>query len=117
MSAKRLIIATIFGTIAGVICGWASVSSVAEEIRSMVFISTLLNRMFIGFLIGISAWKVQWILHGTVLGLLGSLPLAVPLIWNQEAGFVAFVMLAVAGIVWGFLIELFTSVVFKAKSE
>ncbi len=116
MTAKRLILATIFGTIAGVICGWASMSSVAEEIRSMVFVSSLLNRMFIGFLIGISAWKVHWALHGTVLGLVGSLPLAVPLLWNQDAGFEAFIMIAIAGIVWGFLIELLTSVVFKAKS-
>ncbi len=115
MYAKRFWICLVLGFIAGLICAWMGCSQVPEDIRTMVFWSTVLNRAFIGFTIGISAWKMRWALHGTVIGLIGSLPLSFPLIFSPDAGFGVFLMYTVAGAVWGFLIELVTSVVFKAK--
>lgn len=114
---KRLFIALIFGVVAGVICGWGSISQAAEEMKQMIFWSALLNRAFIGFVIGISAWRLGWVLHGIVIGFLGSLPLSFPLIFNPDAGFMVFIMFTVAGIVWGFFIELLTTVVFKAPMK
>jgi len=115
MSSKRTLICLVCGLIAGTACGYGGMSSVPEDVRTMVFISSLLNRTFIGFVIAISAWKMNWAMHGALLGLLGSLPVSIPLIITPNAGMTAFFMFTFGGIVWGFLIELFASVVFKAK--
>ncbi len=117
MYAKRFWLALVFGTVAGVICGWGGYDNTPEDIRMLTFVSALLNRMFIGFVIGISAWKMQWALHGVVMGFLGSLPLALPLIWTGEGGFAVAGIYILAGIVWGLLIELGTSVIFKARQQ
>ena len=115
MYAKRFWLCLILGFIAGFICAWTSYSQVPDQMRTMVFWSVVLNRAFIGFVIGISAWKMGWALHGIIIGLIGSLPLSFPLIFSPDAGCTVFVMYTAAGAVWGFLIELLTSVVFKAK--
>jgi len=117
MYAKRFWIALIVGIVTGIICGWTGYKQTPEDIRMMVFLSALLNRAFIGFAIGISCWKIGWIQHGILLGLIGSLPLSFPLIFNAQAGMMAFVMCSVAGIVWGFIIELFATVIFKAPMK
>jgi uncharacterized membrane protein len=72
-----------------------------------------MNRTFIGFMIGISCWRMHWALHGIIIGLLGSLPIAAPLV-GKSSTVMGFVLIMIAGIVWGFLIELLTTVVFKA---
>jgi hypothetical protein len=116
MIAKRFWICLICGMIAGLICGWTGSAQVPEGVSgAMVFWSAFLNRAFIGFVIGISAWRMSWALHGIVIGFLGSLPLAFPLIFTPQAGFNPFFAYLIAGIVWGFLIELVASVIFKAK--
>ena len=117
MYAKRFWLCLILGFVAGLICAWTGNSQTPEEIRTMVFVSVVLNRAFIGFVIGISAWKMGWALHGIVIGLIGSLPLSLPLIYNPQAGFGIFVLYTIAGAVWGFLIELVTSVLFKARMK
>lgn len=115
MYAKRFWLCLILGFIAGLICAWTGYSQTPEEIRTMVFVSVLLNRAFIGFVLGVSAWRMGWALHGIIIGLIGTLPLSFPLIFSAQAGFGVFVMYTAAGAVWGFLIELVTSVLFKAK--
>lgn len=115
MYAKRFWLCLICGVIAGLLCGWTGYAQTPEEIRTMAFLQALLNRTFIGFVLGISAWKMAWATHGMVIGFLGSLPMSFPLIFTDQAGFTVFLMYTVAGIVWGFLIELVTSVVFKAR--
>ena len=117
MYAKRTFLALFFGLIAGLICGWTGYSDTPEEIRMMVFITVVLNRLFIGFIIGISAWKMKWQAHGIVLGLLGTLPLSVPLLYSAGAGLNIFLMYTIAGVVWGFLIELLVSKALKAPQR
>lgn len=114
MYAKRFWLALIFGIVAGLLCAWTGYAQTPADIRIMVFVSVVLNRALIGFIIGLSAWKMGWALHGLVIGLIGTLPLSVPLIFTAEAGFVPFLMYTVAGLVWGFLIELLVSKAFKA---
>lgn len=115
MYAKRFWLCLICGIVAGLICGWTGCSQTPKDIRTMVFLSALLNRTFIGFVLGISAWKMGWALHGMVIGFLGTLPMSFPLIFNAQAGFGVFAMYTIAGIVWGFLIELVASALFKAR--
>ncbi len=115
MYAKRFWLCLILGFITGLICAWTGYSQTPEDIRTMVFLSVLLNRAFIGFVLGISAWRMGWALHGIIIGLIGTLPLSFPLIFTPQAGCGIFVMYTAAGAVWGFLIELVTSVLFKAR--
>ena len=63
-------------------------------------------------MIGISALKMNWWFHGLVLGFIGSIPMAIPIINDIQIFIGTFVM----GMIYGFLIELITSVLFKAKS-
>lgn len=75
----------------------------------------------IGFVIGISSLKIHWTIHGLFMGLLFSLPLAFSgLMAPETPEFSATVMLVstvVMGMIYGFLIDLITSLLFKAKIE
>jgi hypothetical protein len=70
------------------------------------------GRGLTGFAIGISALRMSWWLHGIVLGLIGSIPMAIPVMERPEIAVGTFVM----GAIYGFLTELITTIVFKAKS-
>ena len=108
---KRLILSIILGMIAGLACAYVSkdqlLAKFPAEMVSPMMCGTALNRTIIGLLIGVSAWRMHWALHGIIMGFLGSLPLAAP------AGNAIFII-AGAGIVWGFLIELIVTVIFRA---
>jgi|GEM_PF-263868 len=113
---KRLVISVILGMIAGLACAYLSkpslTASMAAAMVPSVMCSIALNRTFIGFMIGISAWRMHWVLHGIAIGFFGSLPIAAP--WIGQSGLAGFFIMMVAGMVWGFLIELLTTIVFKA---
>jgi MFS family permease len=120
-NTKRLIIATLSGFLFGLVCcGLAS--SGGNQLAWPVTAQIIASRTLIGFAIGISCLKLyHWSVHGSVMGLLFSLPLAF-------SGFMApdspqydktsmFVWTIILGMVYGFLVELITSVFFKAKKE
>jgi hypothetical protein len=108
--AKRFWIAIILGVICGLLCGVGGITFV-EGFSSAEMWSAIFNRAFIGLAIGISAWRLGWFLHGILIGFLGSLAIS---IFTDFRGFVTVCLL---GILWGFLIELFTTVVFKAPMK
>lgn len=119
MKIKRLIIATLFGFFFGFVC-WAFAFSNSGELPWIISLQIITGRALIGVAIGISSLeKIHWSLHGIIIGLIFSLPLAI-------SGFMApenpdfshekmFAGTLVMGIIYGFLIELITSVLFKAK--
>ena len=115
MYSKRFWLCLILGVIAGLICAWTGYAQTPEDIRTMVFLTAVLNRAFIGFVLGVSAWRLGWAPHGIVIGLLGTLPMSFPLLFTPVAGLFPFISYTIAGMVWGFLIELVTSGLFKAK--
>lgn len=112
LTSKRVIIATISGVVFGFVClGFAlSNPDSSETLSSTVRWSIVIGRTMLGFMIGISALRLKWWLHGIVLGIIASIPMAVPIIDNT----VIAVSTVVMGIVYGFLIELITSVLFKS---
>ena len=63
-------------------------------------------------LIGISALRLNWWLHGIVIGFISSIPMAVAL-WGR---YDVMIGTLVMGMIYGILTELITSVLFKAKS-
>ncbi len=117
-SATRVIIATILGVIFGFVC-FAFASSGETELPTAVAVQIILSRTLIGFAIGISAIRMHWVLHGIVMGVIFSLPLAFSGLMapeNPEFSKTAmFIWTIVLGLIYGFLIELITSVIFKAK--
>lgn len=75
-------------------------------------ISSIGNRILIGFVIGISAWRIHYLLHGALMGLIVTLSTSLGILVQSISGFLMF---TIAGIVYGFLIELFATKIFKAK--
>lgn len=114
VNSKRLLIATLFGIIFGFVC-WGFAASGGPQPWYFA-VSTILGRTLIGFAIGISAFKIAWWLHGIIMGFVFSLPMAFYGFYVPEQGTMIFFGTIVMGIIYGFLIELITTVAFKAKA-
>jgi hypothetical protein len=111
MSGLRVVITTILGFIFGIVCMLLA-SSKGPLAPAMAW-SIIFNRTLMGFVIGISAWKINYLVHGILLGLFVSLSMALAAI--PEKGTYVFWMTMFAGAVYGFLIELITHQIVKEK--
>jgi hypothetical protein len=118
---KRVVIATLSGVLFGFVCvGLAS--SGPGVLPWPVIVQIIVSRTLIGFAIGISSLAMgHWAIHGLVMGLLFSLPLAFSGLMapdNPEFTKTAmWVMTVVLGMIYGLLIELITSVFFRARQK
>jgi len=116
---KRLIIATLSGFLFGFVCfGFACSGS--GEINSWLGLSIISGRTLLGFGIGITRFQMKsWVINGLVLGFLFSLPAAFGTIIMPENADLNPQIIAIStivmGMIYGFLIELITTVFFKAK--
>jgi hypothetical protein len=120
-NSKRIIIATLSGVLFGFVC-FAFASSGPEPLPWQVAVQIILSRTLIGFAIGISSLSsIHWSLHGIIMGLLFSLPLAFSgLMAPENPEFTAsamFIWTIVLGMIYGVLIEVITSLLFKAKIQ
>ena len=120
-NAKRAIVATLSGVLCGFIC-YGLASSGPGQLAWPVSVQIILSRTLIGFAIGVSCWRMHhWSIHGLVMGAIFSLPLAFSGLMapdNPEyskAGI--WVMTVVMGMIYGLLIEVITSVLFKARQK
>ena len=84
------------------------------EFDTMMIVWIFLNRILIGFVIGISTWRIHWVWHGIILGGIVGLPFSYSVLL-QEADFLTFIMVLLVSCFFSFFIELFTSGIFKAK--
>ncbi len=109
--AKRITVATIMGFLCGLFCAWGASSM---GFSFWVLASTVANRTVMGFGIGISRFKMHWAIHGLLLGAIFGLPLSLAALQSGVRNFLA---LEGASIVYGFLIELVTSILFKARQD
>lgn len=114
LTFKRVIITTILGALSGLVCmGLASSNpDPSGSVTTGTLLLIVISRTMMGFTIGISAIRMKWWLHGIFIGFIASIPMAIPVFER----FPVFIGTFVMGILYGFLIELFTSIVFKAKS-
>ncbi|MFQ6003509.1 MAG: hypothetical protein ACE5KJ_07155 [Candidatus Zixiibacteriota bacterium] len=112
MRGLRVLVTTILGFIFGIIC-WLFASSGEPEISPAISWSIILNRALLGFVIGISVWKINYILHGIILGFVVSIPMAISSL--DVKGFKIFLGTLIMGLIYGFLIELITHFVVKEK--
>ena len=116
---KRLIIATILGILFGFAC-YGMASGGGHEVTAVLAANIITGRMLIGIAIGISKFRLKhWTLHGLVMGLILSIPPGLgAMMGAQNADFTPagiFTATIVMGMIYGFLIELITSVFFNAR--
>ncbi|MEW6364041.1 MAG: hypothetical protein AB1714_05320 [Acidobacteriota bacterium] len=118
-STKRVLVATLSGVLFGFVC-FGLASSGPAPLPWPVAVQIVLSRTLIGVAIGISAVALgHWSVHGLVMGLLFSLPLAFGGLMApdnpQFSKTQMFISTIVLGMIYGLLIELITSVFFKAR--
>ena len=109
---KRIVIATLFGLAAGAICAAGTFYAGMLKFSVVALVWILLNRAVMGFAIGVSALKLHWAWNGVAVGLVVGSIFSYSLFMDAGAGWLALINAAVNG-VFGLLIELFTTVVFK----
>lgn len=117
---KRLIIATLSGLLFGFICYLLASSS--GSLPTPVALQIIISRTLMGFAIGISSLKLgHWSIHGVILGLLFSLPMAFSSMMAAEnpqfTKEMMFVSTIIMGVIYGFLVELITTAIFTAKQK
>jgi len=118
---KRVIVATVSGLLCGFVClGLASSSP--GPLPWPVTAQILASRTLIGFAIGISSLSMRhWAIHGLVMGLLFSLPLAFSGLMAPDSPEFSktamWVWTVGLGMVYGLLIEVITSGLFKARQK
>jgi len=111
LTTKRVVISIICGVIFGFVCLMLA-SSNPNPLTNMVKWQIVLGRTMLGFVIGISAIRLNWWLHGIILGFIMSIPMAIP-VWDNSKIAIGTVVM---GMIYGVLTELVTTVVFKAKA-
>ena len=118
---KRIIIATLSGILFGFVC-FTLASSGPGKLALPIALQIISSRTLIGFAIGISCISLKhWSIHGLVMGLIFSLPLAFSGLMAPASPDYSttgmFVWTIVLGMVYGLLIEIITSAIFKAKAR
>jgi len=111
LTTKRVLIATICGFIFGLVCMYLA-SSGPNPVDNTTKLIILFSRGLMGFTIGISAIKLNWWLHGIIIGLIVSIPMALSVVDQPGIMFGTFLM----GVIYGFLTELITTKLFKEPS-
>ncbi len=116
---KRVIIATMSGILFGFVC-YGFASSGPAPLPAAVGFQIIASRALIGFAIGISCLSaIHWSFHGLMMGLFFSLHLGLSgLMAPENPEFSAasmFMWTIILGMVYGLLIEVITSLLFKAK--
>jgi hypothetical protein len=114
LTIKRVLVATVCGFLFGLICMALAASNPdsTQALSATIKWNIVLSRALMGFMIGLSALKIQWWLHGIILGFISSIPMAIAVIPQMEIFIGTFVM----GIIYGFLTELITTKLFKATA-
>ena len=112
MNKKRLLACMLGGVISAVIClvGRQIIFGFPEILWENIA-ATVANRLLLGFVIGISGWKINYLLHGAILGLILSLSVSIGFLPINILGFFLYTS---AGILYGILIEWLATDVFKA---
>jgi hypothetical protein len=117
---KRVFVATLSGLLFGFICLGLATGWGAHKLPWPAAIEIITSRTLIGLAIGISALCLgHWTIHGLVMGLLFSVPLAASSFMAPDNPKFSHIAMAIStvvlGMIYGLLIELITSVVFKAR--
>jgi hypothetical protein len=110
---KRIIIATFFGLVAGVICATVGFRGGLLKFTAVNLAWVLLNRAVMGFAIGASGLKLHWALNSIVMGLVVGSIFSYFLFMNVGPGTLPVLNLLIGNPLFALMIGFFTTVVFK----
>jgi hypothetical protein len=112
MNQKRLWICILGGVISAILCvvGHQIIYGFPELTWEDLAV-TVANRLLLGFVIAISGWRINHLLHGAILGLIVSLSVSIGFFPDHILGFFLYTP---AGIIYGILIEWLSTDVFKS---
>jgi hypothetical protein len=111
--ALRIVVATILGAVAGIICWQLGKSSGKITLDTAMILGIIANRTLLGFIIGISGLRsLNYLVHGVIIGLVATIPMSIYPLAGGDA--VSFALLEAAGAVYGLLIELVVTKLLKA---
>ena len=113
MNKNRILTCILGGVISACICLAGSqiifgFPGITWETVSM----TVANRLLLGFVIGISSWRLKYHLHGASLGLILSLTVSVGFL---PGDILKFFLYTGAGVLYGIFIDWLATDVFKAE--
>lgn len=111
---KRIAIATLFGLLAGCICASLFFGAGYLKFTVVTLVWILLNRTVMGFVIGTSGLRLHWAWNGILIGLVVGEVFSYYLF--MSFGWKALAFTPIGNALFGFLIELFTTKVFKAPA-
>jgi hypothetical protein len=112
MYKRRFLICMLGGSISAILClVGRQILFGFPEILPENIAATVANRLLLGFVIALSAWRIHYLLHGAILGLILSLSVSIGFLPDNLIGFVAFTS---AGIIYGVLIEWLSTDIFRA---
>jgi len=114
MKGMKVLVSTILGFIAGIVCFLLAKRGSPEPLGTWIIWSIIFGRTLIGFVIGISAWRINYLVHGVLIGLIVSFPLA---LGSGMKGTNIFWGSLIMGGIYGFFIALITNLVVKEKKE
>ena len=109
---KRISACLLGGLISACIClGGSQVIFGFPPIEWSTISMTVANRLLLGFVIGISSWRVKHHLHGALLGLILSLTVSIGFLPDE---LLKFFLYTSAGVFYGIMIDWLATDVFKA---
>ena len=112
MNTKRVLICILGGAISAAFCVLGrQIIYGFSEITMQTIAHTVANRLLLGFVIGISSWRINHLVHGALLGFLFSLSVSIGYLPNGLIDFVAYTL---AGTFYGVLIEWLSTDLFSA---
>lgn len=114
--SKRITVATLVGFILGIMCWLAGIYGIGNEYTDAQVLNIFVHRAVMGFVIGISALRMNWCMHGVVVGTI------VGLLFNfyeYILGYPMWNILMLFGVnaAYGVLIELVTTKICNAPVQ
>ena len=115
MFKKRVLVCLLGGVISALVClvGRQIIFNFPEVTWENIA-ATIANRLLLGLVIGISGWRIHYLLHGGVLGLILSLSVSVGFLPDD---ILPFFLYTTAGILYGIMIEWLSTDVFKSPMQ
>lgn len=108
---KRILLSLLAAIICSVICTIGRYNLVPNISMSDLIISAVANRMLIGFMIGVSRLRINYIAHGAFIGFIVTFSYSVGMLISQNI--IGFAIYSSMGIIFGIFIEVFVTKIFK----
>ncbi len=113
LTKKRIALATDCGIVFGFVCMWLASSNPDPNyvLSPAAKYTIVLSRALMGFTIGVSALRMKWWLHGMFIGAIATIPMLF-MVMDRPIIMAGTLMM---GVIYGFLTELITSIIFRFK--